>query len=541
MKKSLFIFAFFTFVLGCTSLDEELEGTITPEEAASSGDVEGLLSAAYSSLNRFGTQDNVWALAQHTSDELAGPTRGPDWDDGGAWRQLHLHTWNTTSGFINNSWGGLLEGVFRAGIILQFNPTPQQEAEARFLRAFYSFWVLDNWGLVLSREPNEDLSLPPSVNLSRQDGIDWIIAELEAALVNLPDTNNNGRATKNTARAMLMKAHLNRAVYKATNANGGAQKGPFSHEIADMNAVISYGNDVINSGQFELDENYFDNFRPENSSLSSENIFVINNVRGANSSSNQSRWFMTLHYNQTPGGWNGFVGLSDLYDSFEDGDIRKGFEGEILPELKGKTGVDVGILIGQQYKKDSLVSRTVGDSTVIDTFKTKIKERPGADLIFTKNFSLTTSNESSGLRIIKYPMDFDNIDSPENDYVLLRYADVLLMKAEAILRGGSDPMGESALQIVNDLRAVRGASPLAAVDLSTNRSQFKDPDGPSILQERSRELYWEGWRRNDQIRFGTYLDAYQEKPNQSTETFLLFPIPPDALSTNPELTQRPGY
>ncbi len=183
----------------------------------------------------------------------------------------------------------------------------------------------------------------------------------------------------------------------------------------------------------------------------------------------------------------------------------------------------------------------MGDSTVIDTFKTKIKERPGADLIFTKNFSLTTSNESSGLRIIKYPMDFDNIDSPENDYVLLRYADVLLMKAEAILRGGSDPMGESALQIVNDLRAVRGASPLAAVDLSTNRSQFKDPDGPSILQERSRELYWEGWRRNDQIRFGTYLDAYQEKPNQSTETFLLFPIPPDALSTNPELTQRPGY
>lgn len=525
MKKLLYILTIFTFVIGCTSLDEELEGTLTPEEAALAGDVEGLLAAAYSSLNLFGTQDRIWALSQHTSDELAGPTRGPDWDDGGAWRNLHLHSWNSTDGFVAGSWGGLLEGVFRSGIVLQFTPNPQQEAEARFLRAFYSFWVLDGWGLVLSREPGDNLSFPPSVNLGRQEGIDWVIDELETALANLPDTNDNGRATKNAARAMLMKAHLNRAVYKATDANGGAQRGPFTHDLADMNAVIGYANDIINSGQFELDENYFDAFRPNNASLSSENIFVLNNVRGNNSSNSQSRWFMTLHYNQNPGGWNGFVALSDLYDSFDENDTRRGLPNENFPELNGQTGVDVGILIGNQFNKDGV----------------QIKERPGPNLVFTKNFSLTQSNESNGLRVIKYPMDFENINSPENDYVLLRYADVLLMKAEAILRGGTDPMGETALQIVNTLRDVRNAPPLTAVDLSTNRTQFKDPTGSSILQERSRELYWEGWRRNDQIRFGTFLDSYQEKPNQSTETFLLFPIPPDDLSVNPELKQNPGY
>lgn len=512
MKKYLFLSMLVLSVVGCTSLDEELEDTVTPEIAAQSGDASDVLTAAYQTLNAFGTQDRIWALAEHTSDEVAGPTRGPDWDDGGTWRDLHLHNWSSGHPFIGPSWNGMLQGVFRSTQVLEFAPTTQQAAEARFLRAFFSFWVLDTWGVVLGREPGEDLTQPPSITLGRAEGIDFVVAELEAALADLPETNNNGRATKNAARTMLMKAYLNKAVYKATGADGSAQRGPFSHAAADMNAVIGYANDVINSGQFSLDEDYFDAFRPDNASLSSENIFVLNNIRGNNTSNSQSRWFMTLHYNQTPGGWNGFVALSDLYDSFDEDDIRRGLPTEDFPELDGQTGVDVGFLIGNQFTKDGV----------------QIKERPGADLIFTKEFSLTASNESNGLRVIKYPMDFENLDSPENDYVLLRYPDVQLMKAEAILRGGTDPQGQSALDIVNELRAARGTGPCVNLDLA------------ELLKERSRELYWEGWRRNDQIRFGTYLNAFQEKP-ASTEKFLLFPIPPDALSTNPNLTQNPGY
>lgn len=513
MRKYLLIFGLFLFVTSCTSLDEELEGTVGLEDSVADNlfPPDALLNTAYLSLNAFGTQDNIWALSEHTSDELAGPTRGPDWDDGGVWRDLHLHNWASSSSFVRNSFVSLLEGVFRSTQVLQFSPNQQQEAEAKFLRAFYSYWVLDGWGLVLSREPGEDLSQPPSIFLNRIEGIEFIITELEAILPNLPDTNP-GRATKNAARALLAKAYLNRAVYKATNADGGAQKGPFTFDVADMNKVIQYADQVINSGQFSLDPNYFDNFRPDNASLSSENIFVINNVRGSNTSNSQSRWFMTLHYNQTPGGWNGFVALSDLYDSFEATDARRGKSHTEFPELVGKTGVDVGFLIGQQFDKDG----------------NKLKDRPGADLVFTKDFSLTNSNEMQGLRVIKYPMDFDNIDSPENDYVLLRYADVLLMKAEAIMRGGTPTGGQTAASIVNDLRAVRGATTPFEGTLT------------ALLQERSRELYWEGWRRNDQIRFGTYLNAFQQKP-VSTEKFLLFPIPPGELSLNPNLKQNPGY
>lgn len=512
MKKYLFLSMLVLSIVGCTSLDEELEDTVPAEIAAQAGDASDVLTAAYQSLNAFGTQDRIWALSEHTSDEVAGPTRGPDWDDGGVWRDLHTHNWSSGHPFIGPSWSGMLEGVFRSTQVLEFNPSAQQEAEAKFLRAFFSFWVLDSWGLVLGREPGEDLTQPPSITLGRADGVDFIISELESALANLPETNANGRATKNAARALLMKAYLNKAVYKATGADGAAQVGPFNHAAADMNAVIGYANDIINTGQFDLDDNYFDAFRPDNATLSSENIFVLNNVRGNNTSNSQSRWYMTLHYNQRPGGWNGFVALSDLYDSFDEGDIRRGLPTEDFPELDGETGVDVGFLIGQQFDKDGVA----------------LKDRPGDPLVFTKDFSLTNSNERQGLRVIKYPMDFGNIDNPENDYVLLRYADVLLMKAEAILRGGNDPEGQSALDIVNELRSVRGTGPCANLDLT------------ELLKERSRELYWEGWRRNDQIRFSSYLNAFQEKP-ASAERFLLFPIPPDALSTNPNLQQNPGY
>ena len=108
----------------------------------------------------------------------------------------------------------------------------------------------------------------------------------------------------------------------------------------------------------------------------------------------------------------------------------------------------------------------------------------------------------------------------------MRYADVLLMKAEAIMRGGTS--GETALDVVNQLRAVRGASALNSIDEAT------------MLDERGRELYWEGIRRTDQIRFGTYTNTWSEKTAQ--EPFrTLFPIPQQAIDSNPNLVQNPGY
>ena len=91
-------------------------------------------------------------------------------------------------------------------------------------------------------------------------------------------------------------------------------------------------------------------------------------------------------------------------------------------------------------------------------------------------------------------------------------------------------MGDAsgALEMINDLRTARGASALGSLSES------------DILDERGRELYWEGHRRQDMIRFGTFLDAYENKP-ASGEERLLFPIPANSLATNPNLVQNPGY
>ena len=116
---------------------------------------------------------------------------------------------------------------------------------------------------------------------------------------------------------------------------------------------------------------------------------------------------------------------------------------------------------------------------------------------------------------------------------MFRLADVLLMKAEAILRGGTGtaagPYGSTPLAIVNSIRAKRGAADLAAVDLN------------ALLDERGREMYWECWRRQDLIRFGKFLQAWQEKAADAGTKNLLFPIPSSQLAVNPNLTQNPGY
>jgi hypothetical protein len=114
-----------------------------------------------------------------------------------------------------------------------------------------------------------------------------------------------------------------------------------------------------------------------------------------------------------------------------------------------------------------------------------------------------------------------------NEFAYFRLADARLMKAEAILRGGSD--AETPLAIVNGLRAKRNATPLGSVDL------------PVLLAERGRELYLEVWRRNDLIRFEKFNDPVQERSQESSPTRVVFPIPNIALSSNPNLTQNAGY
>jgi hypothetical protein len=114
-----------------------------------------------------------------------------------------------------------------------------------------------------------------------------------------------------------------------------------------------------------------------------------------------------------------------------------------------------------------------------------------------------------------------------NEFPFFRFADVRLMKAEAILRGGTD--AETPLAIVNNIRANRGVANLGSVNLD------------ALLAERGRELYLEAWRRNDLIRFGKFNNPTNQRTQVSAATRVVFPIPNIALSSNPKLSQNPGY
>lgn len=505
MKSYKFLFLFsLTFILACSNLEEELRDDLTREQAEAylnaNTDVDVLLKAAYDGLRGpYMDQALFWAAQQHTSDETLGPTRGPDWDDNGVWRVLHTHTWTSDHAFLSNTFNQLLQVVFTTTNVLTFNTTPQQQAESRFIRAFVMFSVADGWNQVPFRNPGDNLLNPPNV-LKGSEAMDFVISELNAIMNDLPSSPAN-RANKDAAKVLLMKAYLN----KGTFAN---RQSP-TFDAGDMSQVISNADAIINSGKYSLDNNYFENFAPNNDDVSSENIWTGENLGGVSSGNVRSRWFSTLHYNQNPSGWNGFTTLSEFYDSFEANDVRRSVDYTGMTDV---SGIKAGFLVGQQYDQNG----------------TALQDRKGNPLAFTPEVNPIETGDNlevTGIRVIKYPIDYAGGDNADNDYVFFRYADVLLMKAEAQLRTGNSA---AALDIVNELRSTRNASALGSLDADM------------LLAERGRELYWEGWRRQDQIRFGKFLEAWQGKPASGPER-LLFPIPATALSVNPNLEQNPGY
>jgi len=428
-----------------------------------------------------------------------GPTRGPDWDDNGIWRSLHNHSWDADHAFLGNTFGELLQIVFSTSNLLQFSPSASVAAESRLLRAFVVNSVLDGWGQVPYRADPSDLLSDAEV-LDAQGAIDLIINEIDAISNDLPDGPAN-RANKDAAKVLKMKTLLNKGMYlnrAAPTFDGG-----------DMSQVIAIADDIINSGKYSLATNYFDNFAPNNDQISSENIFTAENIGGSSSGNVRSRWFCGLHYNQNPSGWNGFCTLGDFYDSFEDGDARKYAE---YPGMIEGGGINSGFLIGQQVNENG----------------EELMDRKGNQLAYTKEVALTESGDNleiTGVRVMKYVIDYASGDNVDNDYVYYRYADVLMMKAEAMMRSGNSA---GALEIVNQIRASRGVADLSSIDEAT------------MLAERGREFYWEGFRRTDLLRFGKFLDAWSEKSQSGSER-LLFPIPAASLASNPNLVQNPGY
>lgn len=519
LSKIAYTAALLTLLQGATSceLDEALQGELTQDQIPK-GDPVALLQGVYNAQrDPIQGHVSVFALQEVSTDSRIMPTRGPDWDDNGKWRALYNHTWDGNNERVRDTFNQLEGIVFASTDLLRFDPTLQQQAEARFVRAWATFLLLDMYDQVLYRDPGEPLNNLAKVRKG-SEALDYVVSELNAIQANLPDAPVS-RGTKDAARVLLMKCYLNKGVY--------ANRQAPTFAAADMNQVIKLADEIINSGKYSFTTNYFDNFAPNNGAIGRENIYTQDNTFG-NSGPLRDLWKFVSHYNMRPvDGYNGPAAPADLYDLFETTDKRRGQAYDVAggPANPGRR-INVGFLIGQQYNL---------------TTDAPLTTRSGAPLVFTKEINLFETGadlEAKGIRPIKYPVDYVSEDKggngAENDHVTFRLADVLLMKAEAILRGGTatsaGPYGATALSIVNSLRThtSRGASALSNLTLD------------ELLKERGRELYSESWRRQDMIRFGTFLAARKDKP-QSAPKYLVYPIPQNQVDINRNITQNPGY
>ena len=519
MKKLNYIysaaFAAALTLTACTDLEIEATDSIIDTSTSSGGtfegvaDVEGSITNLYNGLNRLGDQANYHALQEVASDELLVPTRGTDWGDNGVWRTLHNHTWATSHDHVLNVWNNWNSTIFLANEVLdsRSNASTAQAAHASFIRAFATWIIMDLYGQVPNREPDEGPEVDPVV-MSRTQAYDRVLADLDAAISSLPTVASGAiadqkRASKAAARFLKARVLLNGHIYKgATTADAG-----------DMAEVISLV-DAIAADGYAPHQGFFEIFKE---TADSETIWWLPTGVG-------NRIWNGLHYNQVSpdqaGGWNGFTTLADFYDSFEGSastnapnsgqEERRGFvpEGESITSVNG--GVGYGFLVGQQYGADGA----------------QITDRSGNPLVYTKELAgLYGNGENEGIRTLKYH-PVDGSGSFRAHEIIFRYADAHLMKAEAMMRSGGD-----ATAMVNQLRTIRGATPLSSVTEA------------DMLAERGRELYKEQIRRTDLVRFGQFTRDWPYKNSGSVgdNTKNLYPIPSNAMLSNPNLVQNEGY
>lgn len=430
-------------------------------------------------------------LQEVASDAIVVPTRGGDWDDGGTWRALQEHTWDATLGSVGDGWANAYGGIARANSTLDALSLAEQTdlvltytAEIKVLRGLFYWWLIDLYGdvpLVTASETDPD---NPPGQTSRAEVFDWIVSEINASLGDLETSHSSaglGRVTKGAANTLLATLYLNAGVYTGT---------PM------WNECIAACDVVINSGEYSLMSTVTDVFALENEGAANTE-FILYQATLPLDGVTFFRHMATLHYNQIPASpWNGFSVLTDFYNSFEEGDDR-------LDQ----------ILVGQQYV---LGGPAMGDSAF---------DRNGNPLDFQVEFPLFDASEMDGPRMLKWPID-PNMSGwfSGTDYPIFRYSHVLLAKAEALVRSGSS--GDT------ELNQIRERAGLDAITGAT---------ADDIFKERGHELLWEGFRRQDQIRHGTFLDGYTLKPDVSADYRVIYPIPQSQLDANPNLVQNTGY
>lgn len=559
MKKTLFLIKGLILMLlvaafsqSCTNLDEKIYSEVLPDNYfKNEAQVVSALGAAYAQLGGYASGD-VNNLQEVTTDEMVVPTRGQDWDDGGNWRRLHLHSWKIEDNAVGGAWDFCFAGVNTSNqLIYQLQTLETAKtvekavgdayiAELQALRGFFYWQLIDLYGNVpLFTDFVNTPSAPPTV--ARATVYDFILKDLEAAVPLLShnvDGTTYGRMNYYAGEALLAKLYLNAAVYTSTPTTAGT---PAWQKVIDACDVI------INSGKYSLESNYFTNFNVTNST-SKEFIFAIPYdqvfFQGFQLGTQTLHYASQGTYNLTQQPWNGFCTLEQFYNSYSDNDLRKGGVGTLTTPVT-KRG---NFLAGYQFlSTGGLVTDGGADA----------KDPDGKNLNFgNMGDGVPQINElgpqawrQSGVRIGKWEFaigaDPGNLS---NDFAIFRYSDILLMKAEAEFRLGNIAL---ALPLVNQIRERAGLTDLTSLD---GKLSF-DLTGPvvtggELFNEMGREMFAEHNRRQDLIRWGFWgmNDKWHLPFNNAGDAMRtndvnlkLFPVNKAKIANNPNLIQNPGY
>lgn len=528
------------FLTGCTKLDENAyDQMLTDDFYNNKTEVLSAVLRPYTHANAWATpsgQDGWWRPAELSGDQLAWPTKGRHGEDGGKWKRLHYHTWTVDEGGLNNAWSLMYWGMGLCNDPIENLESREIEAmgisqeekdafiaELKLLRAFHYLKLMDLFGnipiVTQVGEPAQPETRP------RAEVFNFIESEILQNIDKAPKLSREmlGRMTQAGAYAMLVELYLNAEVWTGTPR--------WDDCIAAADHLIN-GDGGAQNGTMDLDPNIEDQFNTTND-LSKEVIFSI--AYDYTTAQFEPSWPGEFyHFKQREiygGGRNGNDGIvliPGVYTTFSDQDLRK----------------QEWLLEGPMY------NFATGEAV------TGSEEYNGLPLVFVDNIQRNKSNstvsnmsegeENSGVRFNKYKLgnqvvghDGTPIDENYNntDWNIYRLTWIYFAKAEAIMRKNGGTANQEAVDLINACKKRAFSEEDWAANAYTTATLTMD----ELLAERGREFIFEGFRRDDLIRFGKFSTESWWDHQPSDPTKELFPVPQQQRDLNPNLQQNPGY
>ena len=553
--KGLLMVGLASLAVGCTDLNVPVDSQYTsyPNSEAA---LEAQLSGIYFQMRDCFGRRYMEGLAL-SSDEYTAVSYGGNWYDNGAYAHPSLHNFVYSDASID--WMTVLaSGVVKANEVINSDADAKYKAPARAMRAYFTYIMMDCWGDVAINDATKAGEIDLEARQPRADVARWIESELKEIIPQLTTETtgeNYGKPNKYMAQALLARLYINWPVFTASAVENYDAATATNAKLAECIAVCD---ELINSGKFELGP---DEYRFKFASDNTE--------RWEAGTIKDFIYVMPYHTTQATGMQYGrshsYKDIKKLDPSYygealtNSGGAYLTLTPEFLKNFNLKGDQRNKLIIGLSEDLDDYRYDTGGDENTVyvcNTDKsspdylmptaTPCIDRNGDVLKLTRNITLVETDNSinvgdditgwrQGCRTTKWHVtrdDFANSRNQSNDVPIFRFADILLTKAEALVRQGK---ASEAKALVNQIRSYAKAEQLAT-----------DPTLDDIYQERAREFFDENWRRNDMIRFGHFEDEYfphyKSFPTANFEkTHRIFPIHKDMLDQNPKWKQNAGY